>query len=78
MCIFVEEIRTENLCSPALVIVYQKDLINYNKIFNDVLTNFTYSTKYNGTYRRDGDVCLYIDKQTSCCRRLTLPRQRVW
>ena len=33
---------------------------------------------YNGTYRWDGDVCLYDDKQTSCCRPMSQPRQCLW
>ena len=76
-CVLFRENSECSLISSSVCYCVSKALINHYKIYNDVLTNYAYSTKYNGTYRRDGDVCLYIDTQTSCCC-MTLPRQRVW
>ena len=33
---YLEEIRTDNLCQRAFVILYQKALINHVKIYNNV------------------------------------------
>ena len=61
----------------CIKIVFNTLIIHY-KTIDYVSTHYTTSIIDNGTYQWGGEVCLYVDKQTSCCSILTLHRKRLW